>query len=171
MCLVGRCSERIHIGTHGNPDVCTSQTPSQACWGCHLGDTYVSRVDGPVCYLASFVHTSGLTPSLQVPSRGSNVTCDSSQSSRVGKRVLGQPQDAIKIFCILFTYCPSGGKGESHESRGSQALRTLGTGVEPSAQPRSWGRKREWGGGRPQPAESRRAQDLWRRRVIPKLEP
>lgn len=50
-----------------------------------------------------------------------------------------------------------------------------GRGVEPSAEPSaqlcSWGRKREWGGGRPQPTESRRAQDLWRQRVIPKLEP
>lgn len=41
----------------------------------------------------------------------------------------------------------------------SQALR--GQGVEPAAQPCSWGRKREWGAGRPQPVEAGAGARLW----------
>lgn len=52
----------------------------------------------------------------------------------------------------------------------SQALRAQGIGVEPAAQ-QGWGRKREWGRGRPQPVEARRLQGVWGGREVPAIEP
>lgn len=57
----------------------------------------------------------------------------------------------------------------------SQALRAQGTGGGAGSTALCWGRKREWGAGRPQPVEARqggcRVQDVWGGREVPHSSP
>lgn len=74
-------------------------------------------------------------------------------ATKEGGGVLWHPQPwpaqiAMQILCIRFTFS-SGVPWVPRHHCPSQALR--GQGVELAAQPCSWGRKREWGAGRPQP--------------------
>lgn len=91
-----------------------------------------------------------------------------------GGSVRAPLQVTIKIVCIWFTCspepwkwrgCPLGPKA----SCPSQALRAQGTGGGAGCTALCWGRKREWGGGRPQPAEARRVQGVWGGREVTAL--
>lgn len=90
--------------------------------------------------------------------------------------MLGHPPDHNQDILHLVYIQPralevQGGPLGPHASCPSQSLRAQGTGGGASCTALRWGRKREWGGGRPQPVEARRVQGLWGGREVPALEP
>lgn len=126
---------------------------------------------------------SGRRPNPQTLSRVSTVVF--SHRPGRGRGCQGRPsslpqprsQDSLHLVYIQpwALEVEEGGPLGPKASCPSQALRAQGTGGGAGCTALCWGRKREWGGGRPQPVEARqggcRVQDVWGGREVPHSSP